>query len=227
MGSDIDWSQWEAKLRGLIAVDEVADAAHDLLHIDRVVANAKRLAAAEKAQLEIVVPAAYLHDCVAVSKDSPQRNQASQLAAQRALGLLADLGYPLGYTVDIGHAIEAHSFSAQIEARTIEAKVVQDADRLEALGAVGIARCLQTGGALQRPLYDSTEPFPRRRTADDFTNSIDHFFVKLLKLPATMKTTSGRLEAEERRDFMLVYLRQLAREIGEEEPESCMEIETK
>ena len=220
--ASIDWSEWEAKLCALIVDDETRDAAHDLLHIERVVANARRLAEEEGARLEVVVPAAYLHDCVVVRKDSPQRSQASRLAAHRAGVLLAEAGYPAGFVPAIRHAIEAHSFSAQIEARTLEAKVVQDADRLEALGAVGIARCLQTGGTLQRPLYDAAEPFPQQRIPDDFENSIDHFFVKLLKLPATMQTASGKREAVSRKDFMLLYLQQLGREIGVVGPQSCL-----
>ena len=87
---------------------------------------------------------------------------------------------------------------------------------------MGIARCLQTGGKLQRPLYDAAEPFPQQRTPDDFENSIDHFFLNLLKLPATMQTASGKREAVIRKDFMLLYLQQLGREIGVVGPQSCL-----
>ncbi len=75
---------------------------------------------------------------------------------------------------------------------------------------------------MQRPLYDAADPFPQQRIPDNFENSIDHFFVKLLKLPVTMQTASGKREAVSRKDFMLLYLQQLGREIGVVEPQSCL-----
>lgn len=111
------------------------------------------------------------------------------------------------------HAIEAHSVSANITPRTREAMVVQDADRLDALGAVGIARCLMLGGAMGRPLYDPAEPFPDARTPDDTANVLDHFYVKLLHISSTMTTAAGWAEAHRRMEFMGEYLWQLGREI--------------
>ena len=193
---------------------QAGDAAHDLEHVRRVVRHARELAAAEGARLEIVVPAAWLHDCVTVPKDSPQRAQASRLAAERAGEWLTGWNYPAELRPEIAHAIEAHSFSAGIVPRTIEAKVVQDADRLEALGATGLARCLMLGGALGRPLYAPEDPFCERRAPDDRAATVDHFFAKLLRLEATMQTASGRREARQRTDYLRGFLAQLRREIG-------------
>ncbi len=190
------------------------DAAHDLAHIHRVVKNARQLAATEDADLMIVVPAAWLHDCVIVPKDSPLRKQASRLAARAALQLLEKIAYPSAYHVAISHAIETHSFSANIPPQTLEAKVVQDADRLEAIGAIGVARCLMLGGAMGQRLYDPEEPFPLTRTADDTVNVIDHFYCKLLHLEGMMQTEAGRAEAHQRTRFMQVFLEQLREEIG-------------
>jgi uncharacterized protein len=192
------------------------DAAHDLEHVRRVVRNARRLALAEGARLEIVVPAAWLHDCVTVPKDSPERAQASRLAAARAVGWLREWDQAVGLLPEIAHAIEAHSFSAGLAPRTPEAKVVQDADRLEAIGAVGLARCLMLGGSMGRPLYAPEDPFCERRSADDGRAAVDHFYTKLLKLEATMQTGSGRREARQRTEFLLMFLAQLRREIGAE-----------
>jgi uncharacterized protein len=208
-------TEWEARFAALLAEEQSAsDAAHDEGHVRRVVANAKKLAEAEGADLAVVLPAAWLHDCVVIAKNSPQRSSASRLAAERAGALLRAAGYPAQHIPAIEHAIEAHSFSARVMPQTLEAKVVQDADRLEALGAVGIARTLITGGANGTPFYDLAEPFPVTRVADDRTSIIDHFFTKLLKLAETMQTAAGRAAAQQRAQFLKDYLTQLGSEIG-------------
>ena len=191
---------------------QAGDVAHDLEHVRRVVRNAQALAAAEGARLEVVRPAAWLHDCMTVPKDSPQRAQASRLAAEQAVRWLRSWGCPEALLPEIAHAIEAHSFSAGITPRTIEAKVVQDADRLEAVGAVGLARCLMLGGALGRPLYAPKDPFCASRQPDDRVSAVDHFYTKLLKLEDTMQTESGQREARRRTGFLREFLNQLRRE---------------
>lgn len=212
-------SKWEPQLRTRArAAIATADPAHDEQHIARVVATARRLAEGEGADPAIVIPAAWLHDCVTVPKDSPLRAEASRLAAEAATAFLSTIGYPAGALPGIAHAIEAHSFSAGIAPRTIEARVVQDADRLDALGAVGIARTIALGGARGAPLYDAAEPFPVARQPDDRTSVIDHFYTKLLTLAGTMQTATGRIEAATRTAFMRDFLAQLGREIGAESP---------
>jgi uncharacterized protein len=207
--------EWEDRFAALLAEEESAsDAAHDEGHVRRVVANARKLAEAEGADLAVVLPAAWLHDCVAIPKNSPQRSSASGLAAERAGALLRAAGYPAQHIPAIEHAIEAHSFSARVTPQTLEAKVVQDADRLEALGAVGIARTMITGGANGTPFYELAEPFPITRIADDRTSIIDHFFTKLLKLADTMQTAAGRATAQQRAHFLQEFLTQLGSEIG-------------
>ena len=208
-----DFTELEKRCRAALAA-QGGDAAHDLAHIERVVANARQLAAAEGAQLEIVVPAAWLHDCVTVPKDSPQRAAASRLAATQALRWLAEWDYPARWWPEISHAIAAHSFTAGIAPDTIEAKVVQDADRLDAIGATGLARCLMLGGAMGRPLYAAEDPFCEKRAPDDRASAVDHFYTKLLKLEGTMQTASGRREARARTEFLRAFLEQLQREIG-------------
>ncbi|MFL5800861.1 MAG: HD domain-containing protein [Roseiflexaceae bacterium] len=214
ISSSIDWTGWEARFEQFLLSDTLThDAAHDLEHIRRVVATAKALARAEQADLAVVIPAAWLHDCVIVPKDSPLRSQASGLAAQAALGFLRTSGYPESHLDAIHHAIEAHSFSANIPPRGCAAQVVQDADRLDALGAIGVARCLMLGGAIGRRLYDPHEPFPIARALDDAINTVDHFYLKLLRLADTMTTPAGRAEAQRRTVFMCQFLEQLRSEI--------------
>ncbi|MCG9698072.1 HD domain-containing protein [Shewanella sp. Isolate11] len=189
------------------------DAAHDLQHVKRVVKTAKLLAERSGAELAVVLPAAWLHDCVALPKNHPQRQQASLLAADQALIFLQSIHYPEQYLADIHHAIVAHSFSANVVATTIEAKVLQDADRLDALGAIGIARCIQVSCSLGRSLYHLEDPFCSGRIPDDGQFAIDHFYLKLLQLAQTMQTQAGKEEAEKRQAFMQQYLQQLACEI--------------
>jgi uncharacterized protein len=190
-----------------------ADPAHDLSHVRRVVSNTLALSHTEQAELSITLPAAWLHDCVSVPKDSDQRSQASRLAAREAVRFLETIDYPAAKLEPIAHAIEAHSFSAGIAPRTLEARIVQDADRLEALGAIGIARCLLTGGAMGTALYETDDPFSENREPDDRRYTIDHFYCKLFKLPETMQTEAGRAEAQRRADYMREFLERLREEI--------------
>jgi uncharacterized protein len=214
--SESAWNaRWQSRVETwVIEQMKIADSGHGIDHVRRVVENAKRIGRAESANVEIYLPAAWLHDCVIVAKNSPQRRLASALAAQSAERFLAEIEYPTEWIAPILHCILAHSFSANIPCETLEAKVVQDSDRLEAVGAIGLARCLMTGGAMGQRLYHPYEPFPVTRQPVDTEQSVDHFFAKLLGLQNTMKTESGKEEAARRSDFLLVFLRQLASEIG-------------
>lgn len=215
----MNFAELEQRCRARLALtagDAAHDVAHDVAHVERVVENARALALEEGAKLEVVVPAAWLHDCVTVPKDSPQRPEASRLAAAQAVQWLREWGWPEAWLADIAHAIEAHSFSAGLAPRTLEAKVVQDADRLDALGATGLARCLMLGGALGRPLYAVTDPFCVHRPPDDRASCVDHFYTKLLKLEATMQTAGGRREARVRTEFLSQFLAELKRNLKPE-----------
>jgi uncharacterized protein len=207
--------EWEPRFRKFVAEQPDADPGHGPAHLERVVATALRLAAEEGARLDIVLPAAWLHDCVHIGKDSPERVRASRLAAEHALRFLESAGYPAAALPEIRHAIEAHSYSAGIAPRTVEAKCVQDADRLDALGAIGLARCFAVGTALGRPLYEPADPFCRARQPDDRGASVDHFYAKLLKLSGTMQTAAGRREAARRTAFLEAFLAQLESELAQ------------
>ena len=190
-----------------------ADRAHDIDHIERVVATARQLGKREGAELAILEPAAWLHDCVSVAKDHPQRKQASLLAADRAVVFLQEINYPQQYHRAIHHAIVAHSFSANISPETLEAKILQDADRMDALGAIGIARCILVGGKLNRQLYSSIDPLCVDRKPNDDVYTLDHFFTKLLTLGESMKTQAAKAEAERRSVYMRDFLAQLQSEL--------------
>jgi uncharacterized protein len=204
---------WQKRCLAFISTGMDGDAAHDVSHVMRVVRNASYLTDKENVNPWITLPAAWLHDCVSVAKDSRQRSMASRLAADRARRFLAEAGFPAEHLDAIHHAIEAHSFSAGIEARSPEARVVQDADRLEALGAIGIARCLLTAGSMGSALYAPDDPFCEAREPREREFAIDHFYAKLLGLPETLQTRAGREEAQRRVDYMRGYLDQLRSEI--------------
>ncbi|MCM2354286.1 MAG: HD domain-containing protein [Pseudobdellovibrio sp.] len=206
--------EWEKLFEDKIkTVASSEDPAHDLNHFKRVVTMAKKLCAQEDAKLEVVVPAAWLHDLVIVPKNSPLRSQASKLSAVKALEFLREINYPQEFHQDIAHAIEGHSFSANIDVQTLEAKIVQDADRLDGLGAIGIARCFAVAGMLKRSFYQTEDPFCEHRNPDDQKYTIDHFYQKLFKTAEILKTRSGQIEGVSRVQYMKQYLEFLKSEI--------------
>lgn len=205
---------YEGAMIDFIANEMNQDLAHDINHVFRVVKTAKQLCKAEGAMLEVVLPAAYLHDCFSFPKNHPERAQSSTIAADKAVAFLNDIGYHSKYHKAIHHSIVAHSFSANIQPQTLEAQIVQDADRLDALGAIGVARCLQVSSQLGVSLYNANDPFCISREPDDKSYSVDHYYTKLFRLPEMMQTASAKREAEQRADFMRAFLSQLGQEIN-------------
>jgi len=193
---------------------ERVDASHDLAHVRRVAQTAEMLCEREGGVLAIVTPAAWFHDYVMVPKNDPRRSQASRLSAQEAVGVLNSIGYPSEYLSPIAHAIEAHSFSAQIECQTLEACIVQDADRLDALGAIGLARLFNTSGQMGSRLYQEADPFAKNRPLNDRVFALDHIFNKLYPIVSTLRTEAGRQEGLRRRYFLEVFIHQLTEELG-------------
>ncbi|MCL4154697.1 UNVERIFIED_CONTAM: hypothetical protein GTU68_017279 [Idotea baltica] len=165
----------------------------------------------------VLTAAAYLHDIVNLPKNDPNRAEASRLSAKAAVPILSSLNFDRAQIAEIGHCIEAHSFSANITPNTIEACILQDADRLESLGALGIARTFYIAGKLDSELFDGQDPFASARDLDDKRFAIDHFKLKLLTLSDTMKTTAGKAIANERTQSMRDFLQNLADEIGAEQ----------
>lgn len=204
---------YEPRLIKFAAKEMQQDAAHDMAHVLRVVKTAQQLCKQERANLWIVLPAAYLHDCFAHPKNHPESHLSSQLAADKALRFLQDINYPQQHFQSIYHAISAHSYSANITPETIEAQIVQDADRLDALGAIGIARCIQVSSGFGATLYAIDDPFCEHRTLNGKAYAIDHFFDKLFRLPESMNTKAAKKEGRKRVLFMKQYLNQLRQEI--------------
>jgi uncharacterized protein len=190
------------------------DGSHDQSHLLRVWRNATSIADQEPACDRTVLTAAViLHDCVAVEKNAPQRAQASRLASAQARRILADIGWEPSRIDAAAHAIEAHSFSADIPPETVEARIVQDADRLDAIGAIGVARCFYVAGRMGSSLYDPGDPPAANRDLDDRTFALDHFGAKLFKVAGNFQTKTGQALAEARTRTMQGFVRALLEEI--------------
>ncbi|HEV7306954.1 HD domain-containing protein [Ensifer sp.] len=174
------------------------DGSHDAAHLIRVWKNATRIQASEGGDQRLLAAAVLLHDCVSVEKNSPLRREASRLAAEKADGILRALGWDDAAIFAVGHAILTHSFSANIAPETLEAKILQDADRLDAIGMVGAARCFYIAGRMGSGLYDPLDPLAEARDLDDKAFAIDHFETKLFRLADGFKTAAGRQLATER-----------------------------
>lgn len=186
------------------------DASHDFEHVLRVEQNALAIAASyEDVDIETLQLAVYLHDV------SDKKYAADTAALEQ---ILKTIQLPVMQEQHVRHIIEAISFRGgnEIEAQTLEAQIARDADRLDALGAIGIARAFAFGGAKGRKLYDDAEAARTEMTEDAYygkpTATVTHFYEKLLTLQQHMCTEKGRALAKERHAFMKQFLTQLAKE---------------
>jgi len=210
-------AQWQQRFEQWLAEHHPGDdAAHDISHFRRVWHTARRLMADKQVDPLVILAACYFHDIVSLPKNHPQRSRSSLMAAARAVEILrrhfAD--FPPEAYAAVRHAIEAHSFSGGIAPVSLEAKIVQDADRLEALGAIGLARVFAVSGALGVALFDAEDPFADRRELDDRAFALDHFQSKLLRLPQTMQTAEGRALARHNADFLIQFMAKLGAELN-------------
>lgn len=203
------------RLRAHLAAEPCPrDAAHDLGHILRVARLAERIAAEEGADAEVCLAGALLHDLVYRPKNHPESPLTASLAAalvpqwcRETPGLETKAGA-------VAAAVASHSWSGGGDPASLEAEVVQDADRLEAIGAVGIARVFATGASFGAGLWHPEDPWGDQRDLDDKAWSLDHFERKLLKLAAGMRTASGRRLAQARQATLLAYLDSLRAELA-------------
>jgi len=189
------------------------DSAHDFQHIMRVYKNAQKIYKKENANKKLVLSAVLLHDIVSYPKSDNPSKISSIESAKKSKQILKKYDFTKEEIIIISDAIRDHSFSQNKIPNTLEGKILQDADRLDALGAIGIARVFATGGSLKRSFYNMNDPFCKRRTPDDKIWTIDHFFQKLLKLESSMNTKSGKEEAKKRTKILRIFLNQLKKEI--------------
>ncbi|MEK0351146.1 MAG: HD domain-containing protein [Nitrosopumilus sp.] len=190
------------------------DSAHDYEHTMRVYKNAQQICKKEKANETLVLSAALLHDIVSYSKSNKRSKLSSIDSAKKSKNILEKFNFSKKDITIILDAIRDHSFSQNKIPKTLEGQILQDADRLDALGAIGIARVFATGGSLKRPFYNIDDPFCKQRIPDDKTWTVDHFYQKLFKLESLMNTKSGKAEAKNRTRMLKEFLNQLKQEIS-------------
>jgi uncharacterized protein len=196
-----------------------ADLSHDLAHLLRVYRSALALAPEATVDPDLAGAAALVHDLAAVPKEDAARPLAGERSAHAAEPLLRAVGYSAEETATIQDAVRTSSWSRGEAPSGPLGALLQDADRLDAIGAIGIARtfaCAQTMASRGRPLrlYDPDDPLAARRGPDEARNALDHFFTKLLHLADGMHLPSARREARARQALMVIFLERLAAEVA-------------
>lgn len=189
------------------------DPSHDWSHIIRVVEICEKLSSGYEVNFRILTPAAVLHDVVNVPKNSKQRSNASELAANKAAKLLNSYDFSQDEIRQISQIIIEHSYSANLTPSSLESQILQDADKLDSMVAIGIMRWNTVGCKMGASYYDQLDPFAKDRELDDKQFSLDHFETKLLKLYDRLNTENGRIEGMKRLSFMKDFLSQLRSEI--------------
>jgi uncharacterized protein len=193
---------------------EGSEPAHDFFHVARVHANAVTLARAEGADEAVCAVAALLHELFTLPKSHPDSSKAGDVCAEHARALLERTGAPPDVTSRACEAIRDHAFSKGVVPGSLEARILQDADRLDALGAIGLARMWATCADMKRPFYAPVDPFCDARAPDDKAWGLDHVFKKLLVVPERLHTAAARKVAAERTAFLHAFLDQLRGELA-------------
>lgn len=191
------------------------EGSHDWLHIERVWKNAVKIGTAEHADLFVVELAALLHDIADHKYHGGDETVGPRVASEWLLGL----GVDRAVVQHVSQIIADLSFKGahtKTEMKSIEGKVVQDADRLDAIGAIGIARAFAYGGSKGQAIYDLEIPPRLHASFNEYkqakTTSVNHFYEKLLLLKDWMNTEMGKKLAQERHRFMEQFLQQLQTE---------------
>jgi uncharacterized protein len=193
------------------------DLAHDALHVLRVFRWALRLSEEAGADPDLAGAAALLHDLVHIPKDHPDRPLGGERSAQAAGGVLSEAGYSADEVGRVVEAIRTSSWSRGRAPTCPEGVVLQDADRLDALGAIGVARTFATAQAIgtdESSLYHPADPLAlTARPLDDRRRAVDHFAAKLLRLADGMHLPTARAEARRRHATMEAFLAALGAEL--------------
>lgn len=197
----------------MLAIDQVrglydarADSTHDFDHVMRVYRLAERIGQAEGADMAVLRTATLLHDIARSDQDAGRVPDHAAEGGRHARKILA--GQPAEFVETVIHAIEAHRFRVNRPPQTLEAKILYDADKLDSIGAVGIARAFAYGAHRGQRLWAAPD-------ADEHT-AMKEFAVKLSRVKSTLFTEAARAIAEERHDFMVQFFERMAAEVAGE-----------
>ena len=185
------------------------DPAHDFEHIMRVYHNAERICKHENGNKKLILSAVLLHDIIKAKNHKDSAFRSAKLSEK----ILKEHSFSNDEIVVICNAINDHSFSKGKVPSTIEGKILQDADRLDAIGAIGLARVFSFSGSNNRPFYHPKDPFSENRTANDNKWALDHFYQKLLTLEKKMNTKTGKTLAKKRTKILKNFLKEIKSEI--------------
>jgi uncharacterized protein len=184
---------------------------HDKSHVDRVYNLAVRLAKSEKADLDVVKASVLLHDIARAMEDEGKIADHAVEGAKMAKKILEDVSFPKQKIPKVIQCIESHRFKKGIKAKSLEAKILQDADRLDIIGAIGLARVFTRAGWGNMPIYDPLIP-PKTHYDGESLTSVNHIYEKILKVKDTINTKTAKEIAEERHRFTELFLDRLLKE---------------
>ena len=195
----------------IIAKSKLAtnDPAHDFEHVMRVYRNAERICKNENGNKKLILSAVLLHDIMKIKN----RKDSALKSANLSKKILKENYFLDDEITIISDAIKEHSFSKGKIPSTIEGKILQDADRLDAIGAIGLARVFSFSGSNNRSFYDPKDPFSKNRNLNDNKWALDHFYEKLLFVEGKMNTKTGKLLAKKRTKILKDFLKEIKNEI--------------
>jgi uncharacterized protein len=192
-------------------VSLLTEPSHDAEHVRRVLRTAERLGGLYGADMEVLRAAALLHD---LGRDDPESDRPHvERSVEIARDLMEEAGFPEEKREAVLHCIRAHSYTRGVPPETLEARLLRDADRLDALGVMGIIRTFSYGGTF----YDPRDPLARRKAElEGGRYCVEHFYEKLLKLPEGLFSEEARRIARDRVAFMELFLARLEKEAAGE-----------
>jgi len=184
---------------------------HDKSHVERVYNLAVRIAKQENADLDVVKAAVLLHDVARAMEDEGKIEDHAIESAKMAEEILEEVNFPREKAAKVIHCIEAHRFRKGIETKSLEAKILQDADRLDIIGAIGVARVFMRGGWSNQPMHNPNTP-PKKKYDGKSLTPVNHIYEKILKVKDTINTKTAKEIAEERHRFVEQFLGRLLKE---------------
>jgi len=184
---------------------------HDWSHVERVTRLALHIAEEENADLDVVRAAALLHDVARAMEDEGKIEDHALDSAIIAKKILDEVGFPTEKAAKVIKSIETHRFRHGRKPESLEAKILQDADRLDILGAIGLARVFTRGGWENNPIHDPTIP-PKKKYDGKSLTAVNHIYEKILKANDTLNTKTARKIGQERHEFVEHFLERLLKE---------------